>query len=75
MTSRTSATDRALMLLPLDQWISEAAAAEHAEIDYAAVPMIVRTGRRRGVLRTRRAGNAQQIMRIYPGPRRPRRRS
>ncbi|MEV0444912.1 hypothetical protein AB0I84_25440 [Streptomyces spectabilis] len=56
-----SATDRSLMLLPFEQWVT---------ID-ATATSIVRVGRRRGVLRTRGKGTAQQVMRIYPGPRRP----
>ncbi|MCX4677581.1 hypothetical protein OG413_20120 [Streptomyces sp. NBC_01433] len=64
-------TDRTLMLLPLDEWISVGAAATRAELDEDVVASVVRAGRRRGVLRTHGKGATQQIMRIYPGPRRP----
>ncbi|MER5301277.1 hypothetical protein ABT039_17640 [Streptomyces lasiicapitis] len=61
MPSSLSTTDRSLMLLPFEQWVTVGATATS----------IVRVGRRRGVLRTRGKGAAQQVMRIYPGPRRP----
>lgn len=70
-----SATDRTLMLLPYEKWISIGTAAQRAKIDKDAAISIVRLGRRRGVLRTRGKGAGQQIMRVYPGPRRPIRRS
>ncbi|MGG2460097.1 hypothetical protein ACO0M4_09800 [Streptomyces sp. RGM 3693] len=65
-----SATDRVLMLLPFEKWISLGAAAQYAKIDKVAAISVVRTGRRRGVLRTRGQGVTQQIRRIHPAPRR-----
>ncbi|NUL26050.1 hypothetical protein [Streptomyces lunaelactis] len=70
-----SATDRTLMLLPFEKWISIGTAAQYAKIDNDAAASVVRVGRRRGVLRTRGKGAAQQVMRIHPGPRRPSHRS
>ncbi|MDI3407709.1 hypothetical protein [Streptomyces cavernicola] len=70
-----STTDRALMQLPYEQWLSLSAAAQHAGIDENAATSLARTGRRRGVLRSRGKGTAQQVMRIHPGPRRPSRRT
>lgn len=71
MPAYMNTTDRTLMLLPFEEWISVDAAAERAEIDESAATSVVRVGRRRGVLRTRGKGSAQQIMRVYPYPRRP----
>ncbi|MYW67107.1 hypothetical protein GTY65_23995 [Streptomyces sp. SID8379] len=71
MSPRASATDRTLMQLPLNQWVTVQAAAQSARIDHQAILGIVRAGRRRGVLRTRLTGSEQQVMRIYPAPRRP----
>ncbi|MGC5042532.1 hypothetical protein ACLQ16_04345 [Streptomyces albidoflavus] len=71
MSAFMSATDRTLMLLPFEEWITIGTAAQRAKIDEAAATSIVRVGRRRGVLRTRGKGATQQVMRIYPGPRRP----
>ncbi|MEU1355261.1 hypothetical protein ABZ410_15370 [Streptomyces cinnamoneus] len=65
-----STTDRTLMLLPFEEWISISAAAQCAGIDEDATASVVRVGRRRGVLRTRGKGPAQQVRRIYPAPRR-----
>ncbi|MFE3139598.1 hypothetical protein [Streptomyces scopuliridis] len=70
-----NATDRALMLLPFGKWISLGEAAHRAEIADDAATSVVRVGRRRGILRTRGKGAAQQVMRIHSGPRRPSRRS
>ncbi|MFF0481999.1 hypothetical protein [Streptomyces sp. NPDC004435] len=63
-------TDRTLMLLPFEEWISVHAAAEAAGLDQSAVTRIVRAGRRRGILRTRGKGATQQVRRIHTGPRR-----
>ncbi|WP_370419042.1 hypothetical protein AB8O64_11350 [Streptomyces sp. QH1-20] len=65
-----SATDQTLMLLPFEEWISISAAAQRADIDEDAAASVVRAGRRRGVLRTRGKGPAQQVRRIYPAARR-----
>lgn len=70
-----SATDRTLMLLPYEEWISIPAAAQRAQINEDTATSIVRVGRRRGVLRTRGKGAAQQVLRVHPGPRRTIRRS
>ncbi|MEU1311086.1 hypothetical protein ABZ419_19655 [Streptomyces cinnamoneus] len=70
MTTSISTTDRTLMLLPFEEWISISAAAQRADIDEDAAASVVRAGRRRGVLRTRGKGPAQQVRRIYPAPRR-----
>ncbi|MFK0290706.1 hypothetical protein ACIQU6_09525 [Streptomyces sp. NPDC090442] len=70
MASTLNATDRALMLLPFEEWVSLQTAAQRAEIDETAAISIVRAGRRRGVLRTRGSGAMQQVMRVYPNPRR-----
>ncbi|WP_406153274.1 hypothetical protein OG217_05975 [Streptomyces sp. NBC_01023] len=67
-----SATDHALMRLPFEEWISLSVAAQHAQIDEITAATLARVGRRRGILRSRGKGPAQQVMRIYPGPRRPR---
>ncbi|WP_031105509.1 hypothetical protein [Streptomyces sp. NRRL S-146] len=67
--------DRALMLLPYEEWISVGTASQRTKIAPQAAARVVREGRRRGVLRTRGKGAAQEVMRIYPGPRRPSRRS
>ncbi|MFI1201583.1 hypothetical protein ACH4VR_19385 [Streptomyces sp. NPDC020883] len=67
--------DRALMLLPYEEWISVAAAAQHTKTAPQAAARVVREGRRRGVLLTRGKGATQEVMRIYHGPRRPSRRS
>ncbi|GHF33881.1 hypothetical protein GCM10010218_13760 [Streptomyces mashuensis] len=71
MPACISTTDRTLMLLPFEEWISISAAAQRADIDEAAATSVVRVGRRRGVLCTRGKGAAQQVRRIYPAPRRP----
>ncbi|NEA53619.1 hypothetical protein G3I60_05465 [Streptomyces sp. SID13666] len=66
-----SATDRALMLLPFEEWISlDDVAAQHISVDAQAATLLVREGRRRGVLRTRGKGPTQEVIRIYPNPRR-----
>ncbi len=65
-----TATDRTLMLLPFDKWISIDAVARRAKIDKDTALSVMRAGRRRGVLRTRGKGTAQQVMRVHPGPRR-----
>ncbi|MGI5337629.1 hypothetical protein ACQEVS_09660 [Streptomyces sp. CA-181903] len=70
MPEFTSA-DRALMLLPYEEWISLGEAAYSAGIDEEAAASVVRLGRRRGILRTRGNGPTQQVRRIYPAPRRP----
>ncbi|MFD7334958.1 hypothetical protein ACFV98_03000 [Streptomyces violascens] len=75
MPSHDNAADHALMSLPYETWIPIGAAAQKAKIDKAAVESVVRLGRRRGVLCTRGKGAAQQVMRIYPAPRRQDRRS
>ncbi|AKN68790.1 hypothetical protein QR97_02305 [Streptomyces sp. PBH53] len=62
--------DHALMRLPYEKWISIHAAAKRAQLDEKAAASIVRAGRRRGVLRTRGKGAAQQVMRVHLGPRR-----
>ncbi|MFI1012694.1 hypothetical protein [Streptomyces sp. NPDC020965] len=72
-----ASTDHALMLLPYDEWISIPTAARRAQLDEGTTTKIVRAGRRRGVLRTRGEGEALEVMRVHPGPRRratPRRR-
>ncbi|MFP3990963.1 hypothetical protein U9R90_26550 [Streptomyces sp. E11-3] len=66
--------DRAIMLLPYEEWISVDAAAQQTKIGTQATARVLREGRRRGVLRTRGKGAAQEVMRIHPGPRRPSRR-
>ncbi|MFD3514941.1 hypothetical protein [Streptomyces sp. NPDC058657] len=71
MHTPTSATDRTLMLLPFEEWISVDATARHTASDHESAARVVREGRRRGVLRTRGKGAAQEVMRIYPAPRRP----
>ena len=68
--SSLNATDQALMLLPYEEWISVSTAARRAKIDKSAAISVVREGRRRGVLCTRGKGPAQQVKRVYPGPRR-----
>ncbi|MFG2141804.1 hypothetical protein [Streptomyces sp. NPDC048650] len=75
MPPHLNAADRTLMLLPFEEWISVSTAARRAKVDKDAVVSLVRVGRRRGVLCTRGKGAAQQVMRIYPDPRRPSRRS
>ncbi|MGW1275463.1 hypothetical protein ACWD4V_00705 [Streptomyces tsukubensis] len=70
-----SPSDRALMALPYEEWISLPAAARRTQLDGDATASIVRLGRRRGVLRTRGQGRTQQIRRIHPGPRRTAHRS
>lgn len=69
----TPNTDHTLMLLPYEKWITVEAAAQHPQIGPHAAARVVREGRRRGILRTRGKGPAQEVMRIYPGPRRARR--
>ncbi|WP_435244671.1 hypothetical protein [Streptomyces sioyaensis] len=64
-------TDRTLMLLPFEEWISIGTAARRAKIDKGTALSVVRAGRRRGILCTRGKGTAQQVMRIHPDPRRP----
>ncbi|WP_086825679.1 hypothetical protein [Streptomyces sp. NRRL B-24572] len=63
-------TDHVLMLLPFEEWISLRAAARATGLDESAANRIVRAGRRRGVLRTRGKGTAQQVRRIHTAPRR-----
>ncbi|MFI6686577.1 hypothetical protein [Streptomyces sp. NPDC050485] len=74
MPSHENATDTALMRLPYEKWIPIGAVAQRAKVDNDAAKSVVRVGRRRGVLRTRGNGAAQQVMRVYPDPRRPSRR-
>ncbi|MFB6525279.1 hypothetical protein [Streptomyces sp. NPDC056399] len=63
-------TDHALMLLPYEEWITVRAAAQATGLDETSATRIVRAGRRRGILRTRGRGTAQQVQRIHTGPRR-----
>ncbi|WP_435059441.1 hypothetical protein [Streptomyces sp. bgisy060] len=65
-----TSTDRALMLLPYDEWISIPAAIERVGLDEDTTNRLVRAGRRRGILRTRGHGQGQQVMRIHTRPRR-----
>ncbi|NGO69342.1 hypothetical protein [Streptomyces boncukensis] len=70
MSPYVNATDHTLMLLPFEEWISLSTAAQRADIDEAAAASVVRLGRRRGVLRTRGKGKAQQVMRVSTDPHR-----
>lgn len=66
------ALDQALMCLPYEEWIGLPAAA--AQLRAQGLPCdvanVVRTGRRRGVVRTRRTEDGQFVMRTHTAPHR-----
>ncbi|GAA5070349.1 hypothetical protein [Streptomyces similanensis] len=65
--------DGALMRFPYQQWIVMPAAAAHvraAGLPRESLTTVVRAGRRRGVLRTRRDQGDTYVMRIAEAPHR-----
>ncbi|OEJ21017.1 hypothetical protein [Streptomyces subrutilus] len=68
----TYAVDQALMCLPYEEWIALPDAAEQLRARGLSCDLanIVRTGRRRGVLRTRKSDGADFVMRTHDAPRR-----
>lgn len=74
----STSIDEALMRFPYQEWIEMHVAAGHVRdlgLPSQALTTVVRTGRRRGVLRTRREPGQREtyVMRVTLGPhRRPR---
>ncbi|MDI3102004.1 hypothetical protein QJ054_33760 [Streptomyces sp. AN-3] len=67
--------DAALMRLPYDQWVVMPAAAAHVRdlgLPSESLTTVIRTGRRRGVLRTKKEPDLHlcYVMRIAEEPRR-----
>ncbi|MGW3627621.1 hypothetical protein [Streptomyces sp. NPDC000880] len=65
--------DEALMRFPYDEWIPMPDAARHVRdqgLPRRFLTTVVRTGRRRGVLRTRKTPEVHFVMRIHDAPRR-----
>ncbi|MEU6756080.1 hypothetical protein [Streptomyces sp. NPDC046685] len=68
--------DQALMRLPYGEWIPMPAAAQllrELGLPSRALTTVVRSGRRRGVLRTLPTPSAHLIKRVYDAPYRPKR--
>ncbi|MEV7512107.1 hypothetical protein AB0O57_29540 [Streptomyces sp. NPDC091201] len=73
MSAVTYAVDEALMCLPYEEWIGLPAAADRLRAAGLRCDLanVVRTGRRRGVVRTRKLEGAQLVMRTHAAPYRP----